>query len=74
MSSTLGNDPELAAQSLAKLWPNRLYESNFFKNMFCRVGLQDWVQLDLRELVQGKDVRFCRSCSDVEIDGEIYSG
>jgi hypothetical protein len=38
MSSTLGNDPELAAQSLAKLWPNRLHESNFFKNMFYRVG------------------------------------
>jgi len=36
--------------------------------------LDRWVQLDLRELARGKDVRFCRCCSDVEIDGEIYSG
>jgi hypothetical protein len=66
------NDRQALAASLAKLWPNRLHESNSFKNLFCRLGIHRWASLDLKELAQGKDVRFCRWCSDVEIDGEIY--
>ena len=66
------DESQVLATSLAKLWPNRLHESNALKNMFCRVGLHRWAQLDLRELAQGKKVRFCRWCSDVKIDGEIY--
>ena len=67
------NDPDLARKSLAKLWPNRLHESNAFKNLFCGVGLHHWAQLDLGELVQRKEVRFCRWCSAVKIDAEIYN-
>jgi hypothetical protein len=66
------SDSEVLATSLAKLWPSRLHESNAWKNMFCRVGLHRWARLDLRELAQGKDVRFCRWCSDVMIDGTTY--
>jgi hypothetical protein len=66
------NDSQPLAESLAKLWPNRLHESNGLKNMFCRVGLHRWAQLDLQELAQGRDVRFCRWCSDVKIDGRTY--
>ena len=66
------NESQTLATSLAKLWPNRLHESNFFKNVLCRLSLHRWSQLDLRELAQGRDVRFCRWCSDVKIDGEIY--
>jgi hypothetical protein len=40
----LWNDPDLA-NSLAKLWPNRLHESNAFKNLFCRVGLDRWARV-----------------------------
>ena len=66
------NDAQALAASLAKLWPNRLHESNFLKNLFCRVGLHRWARLDLQELAAGKDVRFCRWCSDVELYGKIY--
>jgi hypothetical protein len=66
------NESQALAGSLAKLWPNRLHESNALKNMLCGVGLHRWAQLDLRELAQGKDVRFCHWCSDLKIDGEIY--
>jgi hypothetical protein len=66
------NESQVLAASLAKLWPNRLHESNAWKNMFCRIGLHRWAQLDLRELAHRKNVRFCRWCSDVKIDGVIY--
>jgi hypothetical protein len=66
------NESQALAASLAKLWPNRLHESNALKNMFCRAGLHRWAQLDLQELAQGKDVEFCRWCADVKIEGEIY--
>jgi hypothetical protein len=54
------NESQALAASLAKLWPNRLHESNALKNLFCRTGLHRWAQLDLLELAQGKHVRFCR--------------
>jgi hypothetical protein len=69
----LWNDRDLAT-SLAKLWPNRLHESNAFKNLFCRVGLHHWARVCLRALLaEGKDVKYCRWCSAVKIDGEIYN-
>ena len=62
------------ANSLAKLWPNRLHESNAFKNLFCRIGLHRWARVCLGTLLaEGKDVRYCRWCSAVKIDGEIYN-
>jgi len=67
------NESQVLAASLAKLWPNRLHESNALKNLCCRVGLHRWAQLDLRDLAEGRDVRFCRWCSDIKIDGQIYS-
>jgi len=66
------NDPRALAASLAKLWPNRLHESNALKNLFCRLGMHRWARLDLRELAMGKDVRFCRWCTAVKIDSEIF--
>jgi hypothetical protein len=61
------------ASSLAKLWPHRLHESGAIRNLFCRVGLHRWAQLNLQGLVSdGKQIRFCRWCSKIKIDGVIY--
>jgi len=60
------------ASSLAKLWPHREHESNVVKNLFCRLGLHRWRQLDLEELVPHKEVHYCFWCSKVRIDGVIY--
>lgn len=38
------------ARSLAKLWPNRLHESNWFKNLLCYLGLHRWARLNLEPL------------------------
>jgi hypothetical protein len=63
---------EALATSLAKLWPHREHESSAVKNLFCCFGLHRWHQLDLKELVPSKEVRFCFWCSKVRIDGAVY--
>jgi hypothetical protein len=64
-------DAELVA-SLAKLWPHREHESISVKNLFCRVGLHRWRQLDLSELYPENEVRYCFWCSKIEVDGVVY--
>jgi hypothetical protein len=68
----LSNESEVIAQSLSRLWPNRLHESNFLKNIFCSFGMHRWASLDLGRARIEKNVRFCRWCLNVEIDGVIY--
>ena len=63
----------IAAKSLARLWPHRMHESSFLKNMLCHVGLHRWAQLALQRLLPGRTkVRFCRWCSKIEVNGVIY--
>jgi hypothetical protein len=40
----LPNESEITAQSLSRLWPHRLHESNYFKNLFCYFGLHRWAR------------------------------
>lgn len=65
-------DSELATQ-VARLWPHREHEANIMLGQLCRVGLHWWRQLDLSELVPGKDVQFCFSCQKVKIDGVMHN-
>lgn len=60
------------AQSLAKLWPHRLRESSWLKNLFCALHLHRWAQLDLSDHAPGRDVWFCRWCDRIRIDGVIF--
>ncbi len=62
----------LLAKSLAKLWPHRTHESNCLKSLLCNLGLHRWAQLDLAGLCPDKEVRFCRWCSTVKVDGVVY--
>jgi len=64
-------DVSLATQ-VAALWPHRGCEANIILGQFCPIGLHWWRQLDLSELVRGKDIRFCFSCKKVKIDGRVY--
>ena len=70
-TSKAASDEALAA-SVAKLWPHREHESSAVKNLFCCVGLHRWRQLDLKELVPDREVRFCFWCPKVRIDGVSY--
>jgi hypothetical protein len=66
------SDAALATSLATKLWPHREHESNAVKGLCCRFGLHRWRQLDLRELVPGREVHFCFWCSKVRIDGIVY--
>ena len=58
---------------MAKLWPNRLHESSALKNLPCHFGLHRWARLDVEHLLPGnKEIRFCRWCSKVEVNGVVY--
>jgi hypothetical protein len=65
------SDSELATQ-VAKLWPHRECEANIMLGQFCRVGLHWWRQLEVSELVPGKDIHFCFSCKKVKIDCVVH--
>jgi hypothetical protein len=66
------SDAELA-KSMAKLWPNSLHESSALKNLLCHLGLHRWAQLNVENLLpEKKEIRFCRWCSRVKVDGVIY--
>jgi len=61
------------AKSMAKLWPNRLHESGAFRSLPCHVGLHRWAQLHVENLLpEKKEIRFCRWCSKVKVNGVIY--
>jgi hypothetical protein len=62
----------LLAASLAKLWPHREHESSCFKNLLCHFGLHRWSQLNLDNLLPGKEIRHCFWCSKVRVDGVTY--
>ena len=68
-STTVPASDAQMAQSLAKLWPHRLHESNWLKNFFCWMRLHRWAQLDLRDQAQGREVWFCRWCEKIKIAG-----
>jgi hypothetical protein len=65
------SDSELATQ-VARLWPHRECEANIMLGQFCRVELHWWRQLDISELVPGKDIHFCFSCEKVKNDGVAH--
>ena len=60
------------AKVLRKLWPHREHESNVFRNVMCFFGLRRWLEMNLERLLPEREVRFCRWCPGVEIDGVIY--
>jgi hypothetical protein len=70
---TRNADAELA-RSLGKLWPHRMHESSVAKNLLCQLGLHRWAQLDLTAQAPGRDVRFCRWCDRITIDGRPFTG
>ena len=73
-ASTTPDSPDAAlARGLANMWPHRLHESNVLKSLFCGVRLHRWAKLDLEGLIPAaKQVRFCRWCSNVKINGIVY--
>ncbi len=70
----LPNDSEIAAKSLAKLWPHRQHESNYVKNLLCSLGMHRWTRLELGGLIPEKEksVQFCRWCPKLKLDGVTY--
>jgi hypothetical protein len=64
-------DIELA-RSLSKLWPHRVHESSVWKNLLCTFHLHRWAQLNLSSQAPGRNVRFCRWCERIAIDGKSF--
>ncbi len=61
------------ARSLARIWPHRLHESNWLKNVFCYFGWHSWRQLYLDGLLPARrEVRFCFWCDKVKVDGTVH--
>ncbi len=62
--------PEELKPLLKKLWPNRTHESNWLKDVACRLGLHRWYSMTLNDAKSGLriDCTFCRFCTEVKVD------
>jgi hypothetical protein len=56
----------ISPESLARLWPNRVHESNWLKSLACWLGLHRWQEMRFEGLLPASTARFCRWCSEVE--------
>ena len=56
----------ISPESLARLWPNRVHESNWLKSLACWLGLHRWHEMRFEGLEPASMTRFCRWCSKVE--------
>jgi hypothetical protein len=73
--STGGPDISDAALAMAVLNSGlaRLHESSPLLGLLCRARLHRWAQLNLKGLgPDTKEVRFCRWCTKVKINGIAY--
>ena len=68
----LPNESETTARSLSRLWPHRLHESNYLKNLFCNFGLHRWASLDLSCLASRRTSDFAAGARTSKIDGAIH--
>jgi hypothetical protein len=56
----------ISPESLARLWPNRVHESNWLKSLACWLGSHRWYEMRLEGLMPASAARFCRWCPKVE--------
>jgi hypothetical protein len=47
---------------LARLWPHRAHESNWFNGLLCACGLHRWHRVALPGSSEPVEYRFCRWC------------
>jgi hypothetical protein len=54
-------------QLLARLWPNRVHESNWLKSLACSLGLHRWYDVKFEDAKSTRRARFCRWCSELKV-------
>jgi hypothetical protein len=65
-------DAAIQREALRRLWPNRQHESNWIKNLLCRLGMHRWHHLDLDRLVPGEAADYCRRCPKIRFHGVVF--
>jgi hypothetical protein len=62
--------PEELKPLLRKAWPHRTHESNWLKDINCRLGWHRWYPMTLSDSKSGLRVActFCRFCTEVKVD------
>jgi len=70
--SSLPSPDEQLARTLQRLWPHRTHESGALRSFLCLLGVHRWAQPDYTSVAPRRSIRFCLSCSTVEIDGIRY--
>jgi len=53
-------------ETLPRLWPNRVHESNWVKSLACHFGLHRWQEMKFEDSQSAHLVRFCRWCTKVK--------
>jgi hypothetical protein len=54
-------------ETLARLWPNRVHESNWVKSLLCRLGFHRWQEMQFGPSVALQKARFCRWCPEIKV-------
>lgn len=64
----------ISPEILARLWPNRVHESNWLKSLACRMGIHHWHDMKFEGFAQDDTVRFCRWCAKLKIQRDAEVG
>jgi hypothetical protein len=64
----------ISPESLARLWANRVHESNWLKSLACWLGLHRWYEMRLEGLVPASAVQFCRWRPKVQWVADVEAG
>jgi hypothetical protein len=61
-------EPVISAELLATLSPHRTHESNWLKELLCKVGLHRWYYVNLDSSIPGgKELVLCRWCPKAKL-------
>lgn len=52
---------------LARLWPNRVHESSWLKNLACGFGLHRWRKMKFEGLGTPRAAQFCMWCDEIRL-------
>ena len=62
-----GSQASVPDENWNRLWPNRVHESNWLKNVVCALGIHRWHRLRIGDAPATSSRDFCRWCSKIKV-------
>jgi len=60
-------DGRIDWNGLARRWPHRTHESNWLKDVICRLGFHRWYAVEVDSSTAILSCSYCRWCSEIRV-------